>query len=88
MPAPGAAVCAALHEVHLPAASPLHSLPAGHEAAQLRAQSEHHLVQQADIEVSGMDYRYRETRMLAWIGYLRGDTKKCDSCLSFILFDF
>ena len=65
MPAPGAAVCAALHEVHLPAASPLHSLPAGHEAAQLRAQSEHHLVQQADIEVSGMDYRYRETLVLA-----------------------
>ena len=69
MPAPGAAVCAALHEVHLPAASPLHSLPAGHEAAQLRAQSEHHLVQQADIEVSGMESRYRETRVLAsWHG--------------------
>ena len=44
-------VCPALHEVHLPEASPIPPLPAGHEAAQLRAQGQHDLVQQTNSQV-------------------------------------
>ena len=44
-------LCPALHEVHLPPPPPLPPLPARHEAPQLRAHRQHHLVQQTDTQV-------------------------------------